>query len=113
MSKSEKYVAVLISQRTADELTKYVDCYAPLLNEVALACTQPFKESAEVDEIKRLRGIIDELIPYLIIDVRSGITLGEPPLGHDDDCSDCDWYRESLAWKQRLKSGELGSVYRL
>lgn len=75
-----------------------------------LSCAQ---ELAAADEIDRLRGLVVELRPYLESDVRSGL-MCEPGLTHthDDDCEDCAWYAESVAWKARLDAGELDEVPR-
>lgn len=64
-------------------------------------------------EIERLRSLLSELIPYLLIDVKSGLALeGAIDRNHDDHeyCMDCQWLDESLEWKRRIESGELGNV---
>jgi hypothetical protein len=67
-----------------------------------------FAEAAE--EIARLNDLVAELIPYMLLDVRSGLDLGTPPKDCCDNCSDCDWYAEAMDWKRRIESGELGDV---
>lgn len=59
------------------------------------------------DEIERLRGIIEELFPYLLSDVNSALEMGSPPSDHEDDgCPDCEWYKLAKAWVERINSGE-------
>ena len=67
-----------------------------------------FAEAA--DEIARLNDLVAELVPYMLLDVRSGLELGTPPEDCCDNCSDCDWYAEAMDWKRRIESGELGDV---
>ena len=62
------------------------------------------------DEIERLSDLLAELIPYMLQDVQWGLKLGAPPEDHSDNCPDCDWYSESMNWKRRIDSGELGDV---
>jgi hypothetical protein len=60
-------------------------------------------------ENARLRSQITELLPFVLSEVRAGLELGPPPADHSaDNCSDCVWYDESAAWKERLTSGEFG-----
>lgn len=63
-----------------------------------------------VNEIERLRTLITELIPFMVIDVRSGIQC-PPPVGHYDMCDDCEWYYESIKWQNRIDSGEFDMYY--
>jgi hypothetical protein len=50
---------------------------------------------------------VAELFPFMHMDVRAGLTLGSPPESHEiDGCDDCVWYKESLAWQQRIENGE-------
>lgn len=58
------------------------------------------------EEIIRLQSLIQELLPFMINDVNQALIMGPPPEGHNDDCLDCVWYRESLALKARLDAGE-------
>lgn len=68
-------------------------------------------EHEAADEIERLRDLVTELIPYMLQDVRSGLDLGTPPKDCCDNCCpDCNWYAESIDWKRRIQSGELGDV---
>lgn len=57
-------------------------------------------------EIERLRGLIAELLPFMVNDVMNGMKMGPAPLGHVDDCQDCLWYESSLGWSKRLNQGE-------
>ncbi len=67
----------------------------------------PNVEVDAADEIERLRGIIEELFPYLLSDVNSALEMGSPPSDHEDDgCPDCEWYKLAKAWVERINSGE-------
>lgn len=67
----------------------------------------PIIEGA-ADEIERLRKLVRELRPYLEVDMNSGLNIGKPWVNHEsDDCDDCKWYQESLAWQERIELGEL------
>jgi hypothetical protein len=58
-------------------------------------------------ENTRLRALLCEIWPLLLDDVRQGLALGAPPADHPgDDCPDCVWYRNSLAWQTRIDAGE-------
>lgn len=65
------------------------------------------------DEIERLRALVRELRPYMEVDMNSGLSVGPGPEYHyhpDNPvkrCSDCEWYEEAFAWKQRIEAGEL------
>lgn len=60
-----------------------------------------------IEEIQRLRSIIKDLLPYMILDMEQALIMGPAPSNHpDDNCPDCVWYKESLAWKERIDSGE-------
>jgi hypothetical protein len=67
-----------------------------------------FAEAA--DEIARLNDLVAELVPYMLLDVRSGLELGTPTADCCDNCGDCDWYAEAMDWVRRIESGELGDV---
>jgi hypothetical protein len=63
------------------------------------------------EEVRRLSKLVDELVPFMLIDVLNGILIGPPPSGHpDDDCDDCVWYRESSNLRDRIEAGEFGSL---
>lgn len=60
-------------------------------------------------EVTRLRSILEEVAPFVISDVLSGLRLGPPPSSHiTDSCDDCMWYAESLSWASRILNGDLG-----
>lgn len=62
----------------------------------------------------RLQALVQELRPYLEMDVNSGLSVGPSTESHfhykdpSYTCSDCEWYNESIAWVKRLEAGELG-----
>lgn len=58
------------------------------------------------DEIERLRALVSELLPFMTIDVLSGVKLGPAPASHSDECDDCLWYEISKKWEKRIHSGE-------
>lgn len=64
--------------------------------------------SAASQTIVKLRKDIDELLPYALNDAQQGTTMGPPPEGHEDDCPDCVWYRESVELLARINSGVFG-----
>lgn len=57
-------------------------------------------------EIERLRGLVAELLPFMVSDATQGRALGPAPVGHADDCDDCLWYESSLKWWKRISQGE-------
>ena len=62
-------------------------------------------------ENARLRALLCEIWPLLLDDVRQGLELGAPPVDHPgDDCPDCVWYRNSLAWQTRIDTGEFAAL---
>ena len=65
-----------------------------------------------IEERDEARKLAEELMPLLINAVNFGLQLGDSkPEDHDeDDCLDCQVYRESLVWKERLDSGEIDRV---
>lgn len=69
------------------------------------------QRDALVDQIDQVAGLVGELVPFLLDDVRDGLALGAPPAGHTcpghTTCGDCAWYERSLAWKARIDAGEL------
>ena len=58
-------------------------------------------------EIARLKSLVSELLPYMLNDMEQGLALG-PVKYHTEDtqCPDCQWYQESILWKERLDAGE-------
>lgn len=62
-------------------------------------------------EIERLKALVAELVPFMLIDVKSGLALeGYAGEHHEDECDDCKWLAQSLDWEQRIRSGEFGDV---
>lgn len=62
---------------------------------------------AAADEIERLRKLVSELLPFMINDMEEGLALGYSEEHKEDvPCPDCQWYKNSILWKQRLDSGE-------
>lgn len=60
------------------------------------------------DEIERLSDLVQELRPYLEAHIRNGMECSPGFIHTDvDDCADCRWYKESIAWKKRIDGGEL------
>lgn len=59
------------------------------------------------DEIEKLRSLIKEILPYMLNDMEQGLSLG-PSEDHVEDtqCLDCQWYEDSMIWKNRLDAGE-------
>lgn len=68
------------------------------------------KEAAE--EIKNLRSLVNELLPYMLNDMTQGLLLGEPPFEKDHckdaqaPCPDCQWFEDASLWKKRWDAGE-------
>ena len=58
------------------------------------------------DEVTQLRNIVSEMIPYVVSEMHFGLSLGPPPEGHNDDCSDCISYNNAMLWKERFHSEE-------
>jgi hypothetical protein len=61
-------------------------------------------------EVKRLRLLVEALVPFLIDDVRAGLEVGPAPAGHScatETCDDCAWFEASLLWQKRIDAGEL------
>lgn len=59
----------------------------------------------------RLTSLIEEIIPYLLNDIKCALQMGPIPEGHDNDnCEDCRWYKRAIAWKQRIDAGEIPGV---
>ncbi len=60
------------------------------------------------DEIEKLRSLIKEILPYMLNDMEQGFSLGPPSEDHIEDtqCPDCQWYEDSMIWKNRLDAGE-------
>jgi hypothetical protein len=56
--------------------------------------------------------LIDELVPYLLNEIRIGLSIGPFLDCPEPDCEDCNWYADCVAWKARIDAGELGA-YRL
>jgi hypothetical protein len=57
-------------------------------------------------KIHYLDGLVRELIPFMVSDVKCAMEMGEPPFGHEDDCDDCQWFDRAKSWNQRIKLGE-------
>lgn len=55
--------------------------------------------------IQKMAHHIQELLPYALADAEQGVAMGPPPEGHDDECADCVWYRESVELLNRIQSG--------
>jgi len=54
------------------------------------------------------------MLPLLISDVHNGLMIGPPPDGHlEDGCEDCQWYKKSLDWDSRIRSGEFEELITL
>lgn len=53
-SETNDTVAIHLPKNLVSELANYTDCYAPLLKQVAQACTEALKES-ELDIVEELR----------------------------------------------------------
>lgn len=64
------------------------------------------------DDINYLKRLVTELLPFMLIDVKSGLRLKpkESDLKcfacRDNTCIDCQWYYQSLSWKSRIDAGE-------
>lgn len=56
--------------------------------------------------IEKLKSQVAELLPYMEQHMRQGLLLGPPPNGHEDDCEDCRWYKESVKLAERWDGGE-------
>jgi hypothetical protein len=69
------------------------------LNQVAL-----LRDAAT--EIFNLRNLVDEMLPYLWLDVDSGCGLMSDSWHKYDDCEDCRWHIQSCEWLERLESDE-------
>lgn len=57
-------------------------------------------------EIERLRSLVKELLPYMMLDMDQGLITGRPPEDNSHNWWHSEWYKESLAWKERIDSGE-------
>ena len=64
--------------------------------------------------IDKWKNLVAEILPLLISDVHNGLMIGPPPDGHiDDNCEDCQWYKKSLEWDERIRSGEFEELINL
>lgn len=61
------------------------------------------------DEINALRNLVTELLPFMMADVKNGLAIGPPPVGHSDNCQDCVWFEESQIWNKRILDGEFNN----
>lgn len=65
-----------------------------------------------IAERDRLRRLVAELLPFMIEDVRQGVSLGELPFdtdhcdSEDSPCPDCEWHKDSAVWLERINAGE-------
>jgi hypothetical protein len=63
------------------------------------------------DEIKRLRGLVAELLPIALNDAEQGVFIGPPPEGNEfcnkcnQTCDDCTWYNQSIIFLDKYNSG--------
>lgn len=62
-------------------------------------------------EIKRLQTLIDDMFPFLMGNVISGLCAGETSDNehHPDTCPECEWHQKSLEWEKRIINNELGN----
>jgi hypothetical protein len=68
------------------------------------------QKHALMNKITRLQSLLDELMPYLLTEVRLGLEIGPFEDCPEPECEDCKWYEHCLVWKARIDSGELGKV---
>ena len=61
-------------------------------------------------KVARMQSLIDELMPYLLNEIRVGLEIGPFENCPEPECEDCKWYQHCLVWKARIDSGELGKV---
>lgn len=65
-------------------------------------------DNEAINEIQRLRALVDDLRPFMEDDVRCALDMGHFTKDHpEDDCNDCKWYARALEWQQRINDGEL------
>lgn len=64
----------------------------------------------------KLKKLISELIPFMLEDVKQGLSIGVKPSDSEccsdqnETCDDCQWYLQSEAWQKRLESNEFDWV---
>ena len=93
----QKRITILTAER--DHHKKWSDNYE-----------QALRDSYE--QIKNLRSLISELLPYMLNDMEQGLVIGEPPFEKDHCkdkdvlCPDCQWFEDSTLWKNRVDAGE-------
>ena len=68
--------------------------------------------SEAASEIEKLRSLVSELLPFMLNDMEQGLVIGEPPFEKDHCkdkdvlCPDCQWFEQSIFWKNRVDAGE-------
>lgn len=60
-----------------------------------------------IQEIEHLRSLVRELKPFVEMDINLALSVEPHDPFHETHCEECQWRSESLAWKERLESGEL------
>ena len=106
MSESEYKRKLVIAEAERDHHKKWSNNYEQALDDAQ----QNIKQKAE--EIKTLKSLISELLPYMLNDMEQGLHLGQPPFEQDHCkdkdilCGDCQWFEDATLWKNRVDAGE-------
>lgn len=66
------------------------------------------QKQALIAEVEHLRKLVAEIVPYLITEVKVGLSIGPFSDCPDQECEDCRWYAECCVWAERINAGELG-----
>ncbi len=65
-----------------------------------------------VEQRDEARALVEELLPYIKDYVQYGLelTINEPDAHYEDDCRECQWNRNAIAWKARFDNGEIARI---